>query len=210
MKMCFEPITGEVDHRFQCSRLLEKMRRTRHNLQPFRPGEAGERVAVKVKHGMIGTADDQEHGHTDLLKRFVGKIRPATTGYDGGDVRSVSRSDQRRCGTGAGTEEADGHVSDFVMGPVKRLANPRGEQRDVKDIIAVCGLGLGQQVEEKRREATGTQGIRDVGVAWTKPAAATAMSKDDKAARRLRNDKFAFQPSGADAGLAPLHCHVLP
>ena len=67
-QVALEPVAGQGHHLFQRPRLLEQVRRARHQLSAFSHGSFAERLLVQLDDPVIVAADDQQGRRGDLRR----------------------------------------------------------------------------------------------------------------------------------------------
>src|SRR5260221_9218350 len=68
-EVLLEPVARKLRYLLQRARLLEQMRCTRNDLEPFLAGQLSECFAVQVEDEWIVAADDQERGSSNVRQR---------------------------------------------------------------------------------------------------------------------------------------------
>ena len=103
--ICAEPIDRRLDHRLQRPGLLEKMRRSGHDIEAFLALQQTQRAAIEVENVMVQPSDDQQRRRLDMSKGLSGEVGAASARDDSSHrSRFIRRRDEGRGGARAGPE----------------------------------------------------------------------------------------------------------
>ncbi len=203
-----EPVSGELLDLLERSRLLEKMRRARNDLELHVCVHLAHGVAIHLDHRLIVSTDDQEGRSLDAWKRVACQIRTPAAGHDSTDrCRPLGCGDQCGGSAGTGTEAADREIPKVGLParPVSGGTDAWAEALDVEAILPrphVDRFFPGrEQVEQQRRETLAVEELGHLAVPRTEAAAAAAVREDDQTARTERDSKIPVQGGRAGGNL---------
>ena len=144
--------------------------------------------AVQLEDDLVVAAHDQPggRGHRGSTSR-ARSGRPPRETIAPTDRGASRRRHERGPGPGAGPKipQAQPCRLGLARQPVGSASQPAGQEGDVKDLGAVVGLVLFEEVDQKRSQAGFLQDLRDVLVARAQSAAAAAVREHDDRGRTL-------------------------
>ena len=108
--MAREPLRGEPGDLLQLPRLLEEVRRPRHDLQLLLRAHPRISLPVHLPYGVVFSPDDQERRGRDAGQRLTRQVRAPAARDDSSDFWTLGGRDQRGPGSGAGAEVADPEI----------------------------------------------------------------------------------------------------
>lgn len=194
-----EPLTGETADLLQSARFLEKVSRSRNDVNTAFNGHSSTRLSVQNENHRILAADDHQGRGPDSCQRPPREVGTAAAEDDGVYGRGVASRRQRGGSTGAGSEEADRECGDLRLAssPVHRSPNPLGEERDVEAQLGRPAVDIlfrrSEQVEEECPQSLCVEPGRDGTIARTVPAAPTAVSENHQSTRLIGYGQRACQ-----------------
>jgi 5-(carboxyamino)imidazole ribonucleotide mutase len=207
-EMRAEPVGRKSRHAVQRSRLLEQVRRARHDLEGALAAHPIRRAPVHPEHDIVASADDEQRGRPYGGQVISGQIRSAATGHDRTDAPiQTSGCHQGGGGAGARPEEADGEAAQLRLPvqPRHGTDEPICQQADVEAELAgsdVDGLLLlGEKVEEHRAELVALEPPGHATVAWAVAAAAAAVREHDDGGGPLRYGEVGVDRDPVDRDL---------
>ncbi len=100
-----KPIDRRLDHRLKRPGLLEKMRRSGHDIEALLASQQTQRAAIEFENVMIQPSDDQQRRRLDMSKGLSGEVGAASARDDSFYwCWFVRGGDERRGGPRAGPE----------------------------------------------------------------------------------------------------------
>ena len=115
-------------------------------------GHLGLRLAIEVENGVVLSRPRSAVWVLGPLANLrCGEVGAAAAANHGGDaLRMVGRRPQRRRSSGGGAEVAEWEFGGRLTGRSKGAGGIKalGEKLDVKDVAAVGGFFLGEQIEQ--------------------------------------------------------------
>lgn len=147
--MALEPAPGQADHGIQSACFFEQMGGAGDDLQLSQTLQPLKSRLIERQYVRIVAADDQQCGSADLGQILAGEIGPATSADDGVYVAAAGRRDQGSGSPCAGAKKPQRQrpPSRRAAHPVRCLAEPIGEQRNVEHVGSLVRLVVCQQVK---------------------------------------------------------------
>ena len=106
--MGHEPVTRRFGDDLQCARLLEQVRRSRHDDEATLAAQLRLRVMIEAEHDIVVASDNEQSWSDDRGESVRGEIGAPSSGNDRHDpcIRFGGRP-KCRGGPGAGAEVSD-------------------------------------------------------------------------------------------------------